>query len=287
MDILDLEVLDHLRHRHDLIIMTRMPTEKCEEVQEGFWKVSFFEILRYRYITRSFGEFFTVSAEYVGEMRILRECHTECTSHQYLLRDRANPLLTSHHMRDRHEFVIDHDCTMICWESIGFHDHLIFDLIGIELDTPTNHIVEYDYLILRHLESDRMLFSCGNTRLRLLEWEVATVSVIAWWESKFFLFGTKSRQTLGCTEAIIRTSLLAELVESWCIEIEAFTLNIWSICPLVANTLIRSESEEFMSIDDRIYGTLDETSTICVLYTDDILPLIVMCPEIAIESRTE
>jgi hypothetical protein len=116
---------------------------------------------------------------------------------------------------------------------------------------------------------------------------MTTVTIIARWELEFLLFSTESRQTLRCTEAIIRTSLLTQLMKSWCIEIEAFTLDIWSICPLVANTLIRSESEEFMSIYDRIYCSLDETRTICILYTDDILPLIMMCPEIAIECRTE
>jgi hypothetical protein len=76
-------------------------------------------------------------------------------------------------------------------------------------------------------------------------------------------------------------------MKPWCIETETFTLDIRTVCPLMTHALIWSESEELMCIDDRINCTLDETCTIRILYTDDVLSLIVVCPEITIECRTE
>jgi hypothetical protein len=220
-------------------------------------------------------------------MSIGRERDTESTSHEYLLGDGADPLLPSHHMRYLHELVIDHDRSVIGRESIRLHEDLILDFIGVEFYLPSDDICENDGLIFGYLESDCILFSRLDSLKRLLEWEMATVSIISRWELELLLLSTKLSQSLRATEAVVRTPLFAELMQSRSIEIESLTLDIRTIFSPMTDTLIRSQSEDLMCIQDRIDGPLDETSSIGILYTDDILSLSMSSPQVAIQSCTE
>jgi hypothetical protein len=55
----------------------------------------------------------------------------------------------------------------------------------------------------------------------------------------------------------------------------------------MTDTLIWRESEDIVRIKNPLDCTLDETSPICILDTDDILSLIMMRPKITIESSTQ
>jgi hypothetical protein len=94
-------------------------------------------------------------------------------------------------------------------------------------------------------------------------------------------------KSLTRTEAVIRTPLFAEPLESWRIGIEALWLDIWTIWTSMSHTLIGYESEDIMSIEYSIDRSLDEPSTIGILYTYYIRSLIVVRPEIAVERSTQ
>lgn len=169
--------------------MTWMPTEECEEVQKCLYEISFRDIVRDKCITCSLGEFFAIIAEYEREVCILWESDTECTSREYLSRHRADPLFTSHHMRYSHEMIIDDNGTMIGRiYTIRFEENSIICLIGVELDTTTDHIIEYESFIFRYLEPDSIAFTFCYLCMSLFEREMSTMSIISRSEMEFDLF---------------------------------------------------------------------------------------------------
>jgi hypothetical protein len=268
--------------------MTGMPTEKCEEIQKSLYQISLRYIVRDKCITCSLGEFFAIIAEYEWEMCVLWKSDTECTSGEYLSRHRADPLLASHHMRYRHEMIIDDNSSMIGGvDTIRFEEYCIIRLIGIELDTTTDHIVEYESLITRYLESNSILVPIGNTRMSLFEREMSTVSIISRSEMEFDLFLMQELESLRSTEAIIRSSLFTESSESWCIFAESLTLSIWPVSTIMVWPLIRSHTDECEGRYDFVHSILDETSPIGILDPNYELSLIVSCPEVRIESGTQ
>ena len=207
---------------------------------------------------------------------------------EYLNRDRANPFLSSHHVRYLHGLIVDDNRTMICWEySVRLKKNRIIYLIGIELDTPSDEIIEYECFILWYLETYYTLLSICNTFLRLLDREMTTVSIIPWRELELLLLGTECRESLWSTETIIRSAFFTELMESRRICVYTFWLDVWPILTSMTDALIGNKSEDIVCIEDRIYSSLHKTSSICILHTDNILSLIMMCPEITIESSSK
>ncbi len=86
---------------------------------------------------------------------------------------------------------------MICWEySVRLEKNRVIYLIGIELDTPSDEIIEYECFILWYLETYYTLLSICNTFLRLLDREMTTVSIIPWRELEFLLLGTECCESL-------------------------------------------------------------------------------------------
>lgn len=192
---------------------------------------------------------------------------------------RTYPLFCPHDMSNLHHIIIYNDCTMVCRiDTVRLQEYCIIYLIRIELNTTTNNIVKYNFLIFWNLKSYGKFLAIRDTFSGFLEWEVTTMSIIPWWELEFFLLSTECCKSLWGTETIIGSSLLAHLVKSWSIGIYTFWLNIWSIFTTMTNTLIRRESEDIMCIENPLNCTLDEASSICILYTYDILSLIMVCP---------
>jgi hypothetical protein len=76
-------------------------------------------------------------------------------------------------------------------------------------------------------------------------------------------------------------------MESWCIGINSFGLDIWAIFATMTNTLIWYKPKDIMCIENAIYSSLYKTSPISILYTDDVLSPIMVCPEVTVECSAE
>ncbi len=221
-------------------------------------------------------------------MCILGKLYTESSRCEYLSRHRADPLFPSHHMRDRHKVIIDNNSSMIGRiDAIRLQEYRVVRLIGIELDTTTDHIVEYESFIARYLESDSIFLSFCNTSMSLFEWEMSAVSIVSRSEMELNLLLVEELESLRRTEAIIRSSFFAESPESWCILAQSLTLSVRSISTIMVWSLIRSHTDERERRYDLVHCILDETSPICILDPDDELSLIVSCPEVRIQSGTQ
>jgi hypothetical protein len=116
---------------------------------------------------------------------------------------------------------------------------------------------------------------------------MTTVSIISWWEFELFLFCTECCESLGRTKTIIRSPFLTHLMESWCIGINSFGLDIWAIFATMTNTLIWYKPKDIMCIENAIYSSLYKTSPISIFYADDILSLIMVRPEVTIKCSAE
>jgi hypothetical protein len=113
------------------------------------------------------------------------------------------------------------------------------------------------------------------------------MSIISRWELQLFLFFFQCFEAFTGTETIIRTSLFTQLAKSWCINIEALALCIWPIPAVMMRALIWHNIELSVSLEYTLDGTLDETSTIGILYTEDIFTTIMSRPEITVQHSTE
>jgi hypothetical protein len=242
--------------------MTRMPTEECEEVEQCLYEISLRYIVHDKGITSSFGEFFAIIAEYEREMCILWECDAESTSCEYLSGHRTDPLFTSHHMRDRHEMIVDDDSSMIGRiDAIRFEEDGIISLIRIELDTTTDHIVEYKDFVFWDFESDSISLTISNTSMSLFQRNMTTMSIISRSEMELDLLFMEELESFRSTETIICSSLLT-----------------WPVSTIMMRPLIRPYTDEREGRYDLIYCIFDETTPISILDSHDELSLIVPGP---------
>lgn len=159
---------------------------------------------------------------------------------------------------------------------------MIFYLIGIEFDSPSDEIIEYKKFGFGYLETDSISLSVFDAILSFLERKMPAMSIISRRELELFLFLAQLIKPLGSTKTIVRASLLTELMKPWLIEFQSLTLHIRPVWSTMADTLIRSEPEEIVCIEYRVDGTFDKPGSISIFNTDDIFSLIVVRPEVAI-----
>jgi hypothetical protein len=183
--------------------------------------------------------------------------------------------------------VIDYNGSMIGRNPVRFHKYTIIYFRSIELDTSTDYIVEYNLFTLWYLEANRELISLCDAFTSFFERDMTTVSIISWRELELFLFCSECVETFCTTETIIGTSLFYELMEAFVIDMETMGLDIWSKSSIVLWSFIRSKSHTIECIDHPLDTSFDETSLISIFDTENEFTIVVMCPEIAIESGTD
>ncbi len=182
-------------------------------------------------------------------MSIFWKGDTQSSCCENLNRNRANPLFPTHDMSDCHHIIINHNSSMICRvDSVRLQEYSIIDLRSLEFDTSTNDVVEDDRLSFWDFESNSTFFSIIDAISSFIIGNMSTVTIVSRWELEFFLLFPKSHESLRSTEAIIRTSLFAELMKSRCIFMESFTLSIGSIFSLMMGSLIRHYLQDCMNL---------------------------------------
>ena len=76
-------------------------------------------------------------------------------------------ILASHHLRHRHEGIVDHDGEVVGGETVRAQDHRVADDVGVDGDAPADQIVEAHLADGRDAESHRGGLPRRDARSRL------------------------------------------------------------------------------------------------------------------------
>lgn len=209
----------------------------------------------------------------------------ERTHCQNLFWDRANPFFSAHDVSDFHGFIIEYDRPMIGRKSSDFKStwsstSLVLNSMRPRMRSLKTMVSPFGtfrrivvfFIFLFFLWLPRSVY-VDNVHHILVE---AWVLLVLFWVPQV-VHSYKNNNTLSPSQSVW---------SFWRIGIEPFTLYIRSIWSSVSDTLIWSKSKEIMHVKNSIHCTFHQTCTI-VSSIYDILPIIVSCPKIGIERRSE
>ena len=215
-----------------------MPTKQRQKIQKRFRKVSFGHILIHWNITRSFGKLFSVRAENIRQMRIKWQFDAKRTSRQNLFWNGRNPLFPTHHMRNSHQMIINHDGTMIGWKSVRFEQNLVIYFGSFEFNAPTNQIIKNNCFCFWNFETNSVFFTICNAFFGFFKRNMTTMPIISWRQFELFLFFFEIRQALWCTKTIICWALITQFMQTLLINRQSFRLTIWTKITSMTHTFV-------------------------------------------------
>mmetsp|Transcript_35942 Transcript_35942/g.90171 ORF Transcript_35942/g.90171 Transcript_35942/m.90171 type:complete len:279 (-) Transcript_35942:195-1031(-) len=161
--VLQREPLDQLiQGEHLLVRVRRTPAEQTHKVHHCLRSVVVHVIL-YVPVTVALAQLGTILVEKQWKM-----CKLRCGPAKHLVEDEVlhgghDPFLTTNHVRDSHQMIVDYRGQMIGWQSVGLEQHLVVDLIVLKEDRSTDMIPK-SCLTRWNLHAH----SIGNTLLKVI-----------------------------------------------------------------------------------------------------------------------
>src|SRR5215210_5943165 len=176
-------------------------------------------------------------------MRELRRRKTERLVQQHLSWRIRNVVLSTDHVRNLHQRIVDNDCKVVGGASIGSDDDRITDDLAAERDVASYQVGERDVDSMRDPETDDRTLPGVDACSRFLAAEIAAGAVVARERT-----GSERRLAIGIqffrrTEAVVGMTAGNQFVGVGGIEMQALGLPIGSVWSLDIGPFVPVESE--------------------------------------------
>src|SRR5258708_7780293 len=111
-------------------------------------------------------------------------------------------------MRDLHLMIVNNDCQMIRGESVRLENHLVIDILRLELHMTTNEVVPAYHFVIRNLHANHVTFSTVYSFLCFIFGKRPASAIVMRNLALLLLSFSHLIQTLGRTKTIIGMVLL-------------------------------------------------------------------------------
>ncbi len=101
----------------------------------------------------------------MGEFRALP---AEGFVKEHVQRRTGQPFLTSDHVRDPHQMVVDDVGEVVGGHAVALEQHLVVDVGAVHVHPAADPVLEAHFVLAGHLQSHHMRLSIGQPRLHLI-----------------------------------------------------------------------------------------------------------------------
>ena len=144
------ELLD----RNELLTLTRRPSDQREVIRQCLRQISASAELRHRRRTMTLGQRTVIGPHHQRHMRERRWSPAERFEDQNLARRVRDVILTSNHMRDLHQRIVDDDSVVVGGDAVGSNDDGIANHFRVERHAASNHVIERDVTVVGHAKAN-------------------------------------------------------------------------------------------------------------------------------------
>ena len=149
------EALDHLRHLHHFLVVTRRPTHQCEEVEHRLRQKPQVLIIAHGRRAMTLRQFLAVGTMNHRHVTELRHIGVQRAIQQDLLRRIRDVIVAAHHERNAHRDVVTHHGHVVHGRTVGTEDDEVLDVLVREGDALVHQIMPLG-IAVGHLEADRV-----------------------------------------------------------------------------------------------------------------------------------
>jgi hypothetical protein len=167
-DLVERELVFHLRARQDLAIASGRPAEQRQEVEERLGQDPLVAPLLDRGGAVALGELLAVRPEDHAEVRELRDRRAEGAEERDVLGRVGQMVVAADDVRDPHVRVVHADAEVIQRVAVGAHEDEIVEGVGREIHPPADEIV-HDEGLVRHAEANDVALTGRRPAVALLE----------------------------------------------------------------------------------------------------------------------
>ena len=182
-DVVDVEVLDELVHREDVLVGGQAPAQQGEVVQQAFGDEAAVPEQEQVGLRIALGELLVALPHDVGKVpedgHVAGHADVHQRADQHHLAGRGGEqVLAAEDMRDAHQGVVDGVDQGVQRGAVGADNDVVRDAAGLEGDFAAHHVGEGDVLV-RHPDAEHRLAALGLERGQLLIGKIAVEVVIA------------------------------------------------------------------------------------------------------------
>src|SRR5262249_783730 len=115
----------------------------------------------------------------------------------------GNVILSTNHVRNRHQGIIDDHGKVVGRDAFGAHDHRIADHVGVKTDFAPHRVGKHAFAIFRNTKTNGGSFTVSNPLGTFFDREVATPARIARWLTSGQCFAALGLELFAGTEAVV------------------------------------------------------------------------------------
>ena len=285
----------HLVEAHHLLVVSGVPAEQGEEVDDGFGQITFFAVaaahfaaLRVvpfewedreaQFVAVAFAEL-AVAYGFEQERQVCEAWHCVGPAESFIEKDvercAGQPFFAANNVCYLHQMVVHNVGEMVGGEFVGtLVENLVVEDAAVYAYFSTNDVVHNDVSSRFDQETNHVLLAFGYKSIDFFFWHykrVAHLHSCACIVLEVFYFCTFCIQFFGCVKGDVGLSAVEKLLNILFIYVATFALTIWSVIASETHALVELDAKPFERLDDIFFCPRNKTSGVGVFNAEDEL----------------